>query len=152
MSERVPAGGVFRAASMMHESLNLEHLNEAKSLLYTYCPGPFCREFLDRLAEASKLVAKARLSDLSFDENYMGIDGGLFKAVRRILEVYSDYISGIAVTFGEDMAVRVISPFALDNTVVEPGEIVPVPLDKGVGLILAGLAEPVRETAIKLPG
>ena len=150
MSERVPAGGPFRAASGMHDSLNLEHLSDAKTILYTYCPGRFCKEFLGRLMEASMLVAKARLHDLSFSDNYVGIDKGFFDSMRMMVEIYADYISGLAVTFGEDIVVRIKTVLVLDDIVLEPGDVVPLPLDKAVGLILAGVAELARETAIKL--
>ncbi|MCE4619353.1 MAG: hypothetical protein F7C82_01425 [Desulfurococcales archaeon] len=151
MSERIPAGGPFRASTGMHDSLNLEHLSEAKGLLYTYCPGDFCEEYLARVRKTALLVAKSRLYDLSYDENYAGIDRDVLSLYNKLVELYADYLSGLLVNYGEDIVVRVLHPFSLDGIIVEPGETLPLSLGRGIGLILAGLAEPVRETAIKLP-
>ncbi len=152
MSERIPAGGAYRAATGMHDSLNLEHIVEAKRLLYTYCPGEFCRRFLDLLSEASGLVAKARIEDLSYKESYSGIDSGVMNLYRGLVDFYSGYLSGVLVTVGEDVVVRVLSPLSIDGVVVEAGETVRLPPERAAGLVLAGLAEALRETAIKLPG
>ncbi len=151
MSERVPAGGPYRAAAGMHESLNLEHLSEARRLLYTYCPGEFCGEYLERLRKSSLIIARTRIEDLSRDANYVGIDKGILDLYRRMIELYSEYISGLLVTVGENIVVKTLMPVALDDrVVVEKGESLPLPPMKAFGLILAGLAEPIRETAIRL--
>lgn len=152
MSERIPAGGPFRASRGMHDSLNLEHLSEAKNQLYTYCPGEFCESFLSKVKESAILVAKARLFDLSYDENYAGIDKDAISIYNRLVNLYAYYISGLLVNHGEDIVVRVVQPFSLNGIIMEPGEAVPVSLGRGIGLILAGLAEPLWETAIKLRG
>lgn len=152
MSERIPAGGPFRASTGMHDSLNLEHLAEAKSLLYTYCPGAFCKGYLPRLLKAAELVARARIYDLSYSESYAGIDRGVLDLYSNLVSLYAEYIAGALITYGEHVVIRAKQPFSLDGVVVEPGEILPLPLNRGFGLVLAGLAEPVRETAIKLPG
>ena len=150
MSERVPAGGAFKAAAGMHESLNLEHLSDAKRLLYTYCPGEFCEAYLDRLTRTALLVARARIEDLSRDEKYAGVDRGIIDLSNRLVQVYAEYISGMLVTVGESVLVRAREPIPLGKTVAEPGETVPLPPAEAIGLVLAGLAEPVREIAIKL--
>jgi len=150
LSGRIPAGGSFKTATRMHESLNLEHILEARRLLYTYCPGDFCDEYLKRISRISKIVARARIEDLSRDSKYEGIDSGVLDIYRRMIEVYSLYISGLLVTIGESIIVRLQAPTPIDGVIVEPGESLPLPPAKAISLILAGIAEPLRETAIKL--
>ncbi len=151
MSERIPAGGAFRAASRMHESLNLEHIRDAKNLLYNYCPGEFCKEYIARISRSGLLIGKARIEDLSWDEKYVGIDNGVMRIYKKLVELYAEYISGFLATIGENIIIKIKKPTVIgDKLVIEKGETIPLPPGEAIGLILAGIAEPVREIAIKL--
>ena len=154
MSERVPVGGPYRAAVSLHESLNLQHIREVKRIISTYCsePGEYCCELLRRLAEASRLIARVRIEDLAGDPSYKGLDADLFKLYLRLVEFYAWYLSGGMATYNEDPIVRITRIVQVENVVLQPGEYARLPLALAASLYLAGLAEPVRATAIKASG
>ncbi|MEB3844879.1 MAG: hypothetical protein LRS48_04270 [Desulfurococcales archaeon] len=152
MSERIPAGGPYKAAVGLHESLNLEHIVEAKRVLSIYCSAgrDYCREIIGRLSEVSSLVARARIEDLSWNTEYSGLDAGILGIVRRITEFYAKYIAGFIATFGEDPLMIIRGVVQYGPTVLQEGEIARLPLEKAAALYAAGLAEPVEATAIKV--
>ncbi len=154
MSERVPVGGPYRAAVGLHDSLNLQHIRDVKRIISIYCSGPrdYCCELLQRLVETGLLVARARLEDLVWDEEYKGLDAGLFKLYSRLVEFYAWYISGVIASYNEDPLVKITGVVQVDNVVLQPGEYARLPLSVAAALYLAGLAEPVRATAIKASG
>ncbi|MEB3779626.1 MAG: hypothetical protein GSR85_05270 [Desulfurococcales archaeon] len=152
MSERIPAGGAYRAAVGLHESLSVEHLRNARSILSTYCsePGVLCGKALEVVRRASMLVAEARISDLAGKPDYTGIDAGIIKLHSRLIEFYSLYISGLVVTYGEHVLVKALTSLRMEGLTVEPGDIIRMEPERAAGLYLAGLVEPVASNAIKL--
>ena len=148
MSERVPAGGPFRAAAGLHEPLSLEHIHEAKRLLSSYCPGRFCGELLSRLEPTSLLVAEARLQGLAWREKYAGVDEGILSAYRELVEHYARYIAGLYATHGEYLLVEVTGAVEVDGVLLRKGEVARLPPGKALRLVLAGLARPLQGPSI----
>jgi len=150
LSERIPAGGPFRAAAGLHEPLSLEHVSEAKKVIAYYCPGEQCERLLGIIGESARLVAKARLEDLSSSEKYMGLDQGVIELYSNLILFYSGYISGFYSGYGESIAVEVLAAVEVDGVVLEPGETVLLPPGKAASLAVPGLARPLEEILIKL--
>ncbi len=152
MSERIPAGGPYKAAIGMHEPLSLEHLMEAKRMLSVYCGAgeQYCCSLIRYLVEASLLVARSRLNDLIDNKKYNGIDKGLLVLYDRLIKFYALYISGLALTFGEDPIMIAKHRVEIDGVLVQPGEYIRLPVDKAAALYLAGIMEPAQTTFIKI--
>ena len=150
MSERVPAGGPYRAAAGLHEPLSLEHIHEAKRLLSSYCPGRFCGELLGRLEATGLLVAEARIQGLAWSEKYAGVDEDILEAYRELVAHYARYISGAYATHGEYILVEIEATVEVDGVLLRRGEVARLPPGKALRLALAGLARPLPETSIKL--
>ena len=150
MSERIPAGGPFRAAAGLHEPLSLEHLAEAKRVVSYYCPGEFCWRLLALIEESSRLVAEARILDLSRSEKYMGLDRQVRDLYSRLVSYYSGLIAGFYAGYGESVAVEVLAHVEVDGVVLRPGETVALPPGRAAELVMAGLARPLEEILIKL--
>lgn len=153
MSERVPAGGPYRAAAGMHERLTLEHLSEARRLLSSYCRSSrdYCCRVASILTAISPLVARARLEDLSKGD-YEGLDKGIIEIFQRLIDFYARYIGGELLTYGEDVVVRVRSLVEVEGVTLYPGEYARLPPGRAAALVIAGMAEPGRATAIKIAG
>jgi len=150
LSERVPAGGPYRAAAGMHEPLSLEHIAEAKKLLSSYCPGRFCEPLLSSLRESSLLVAEARLLDLAWEKGYAGIDSEVVKALPRLVDLYARYISGMLLTHGEYVIVRVLRVFESRGSLLRKGDIARLPPGEALLLALLGMVEPLEEASVKM--
>ncbi len=149
MSERIPGGGPFRAASGMHEALSIEHLREARRLLSYYCRSPeFCEAYLDRLRRVSRSVASLRLVELGND--YKGVDEDILRAHSILEEFYTAYLAGFLVLVGDQVLVEALGDVRGENVKLVAGDIVPMPLDVAAGLYIAGLARPVESNAIRL--
>ncbi len=130
----------------------MEHLVEAKRVLSNYCStfNRFCKKYIKLIREISELVAKARVDDLSRKENYTGIDSGIFEMIRRLTEVYSEYMAGFYLTSEDRVAVKILRDVRVGNVCLEEGEIVFLPLREAVALNLAELALPLKSNLIKL--
>ena len=155
MSERVPAGGPFKAAAGMHESLSLEHLGEARRLLSSYCGSgeEYCCRVVSILRTVAPLVARARIEDLALSgQSYEGLDKPVLGLFSRLAELYAEYISGLLLTHGEDVIVQALRAFELEGVRVWPGEYVRLPPARALALVAAGLARPARALAIKAGG
>jgi len=152
VSERVPAGGPYRAAVGLHDRLTLEHLQEARRLLSSYCSSgmDYCCRVLRLLGMMSPLVARARLEDLSRNSSYEGLDKGIIDLYRRLERFYSDYVTGVLLEYGEDVIVIIKRLVEIDGVVLVPGEYVRLPPGEAASLFLAGLAMPGEATAIKI--
>ncbi len=149
MSEGVPAGGPYRAAVRMHETLTLEHLRAAREMLSTYCRAPdYCQGYLKVLRESSALVARARAYDLPSD--YKGVDRGVLEALDRLLSFYARYLAGEYVASGEHVLVEVLEAFTLRGVGYMPGEITLLPPGEAASLYSAGIVRPVESLALKI--
>ncbi len=105
---------------------------------------------MSRLEDTSVRVAEARLTDLLRERDYTGIDSDIVGAVRQLVEWYARYIAGFYSTHGENVIVAVKATIEVDGALLEPGEVVRLPPGKAARLHLAGLAEPLTETSVKL--
>ncbi len=154
MSERVPAGGPFRAAAGMHDMLSLEHLIEARRIISSYCGAgeEYCCRITRLIMDSSRLIAKIRLEDLADNEDYKGLDRGILDIKRKLVELYADYIAGALLGYGEDVVVRIESLVELDGAVFYPGEYLRLDPARAISLVLAGLASPGEATSIKIGG
>lgn len=151
MSERIPAGGPFRAAAGLHESLTLEHLREARQALSYFCSsGGFCGEYLERMLEVARAVAELRINDLAWKKGYVGLDRGVMEIYQRLVHFYSHYIAGVLVTVGEDVLVRSKANLDYGGLVLVKGDVTMLKVDLAASLYVAGLVEPVESNAIRL--
>ncbi len=151
MSEHIPAGGPYRTAIGLHESLSMEHVRAARETLSYYCRAPgFCSEYQRIILETGMLAAKARLEELAY-KRYTGMDQGILEAYRRLTEFYGLYLSGLLVPSGEGVLVKARAGFHVPGSAVAaPGDVLALPLGVAASLYAAGLVEPVRSIADKL--
>lgn len=151
MSERIPGGGPFRAASGMHESLSVEHVREARRMVSYYCRSPeFCGPYVGRLRRVSVAVAALRLSDLSDGDDYRGVDEGFIRAYRMLLRLYASYLEGSLVVVGDYIIVEALGDVRSGDVKLVAGDVAPLPLEVAAGLYVAGLVRPVESNAIRL--
>ncbi|GAB6148294.1 hypothetical protein JCM10135_08360 [Stetteria hydrogenophila] len=135
----------------MHESLSVDHVREARRALLNYCLDERHRERYLRLLEpTSRLVAKARIQDLAWDEGYKGVDAPIFAVIRRLARLYSDLIAGVLVVVGDYILARIRSNVSIDGAEYEAGETAVLDVGTAARLVAAGLAEPVESNIIKL--
>jgi hypothetical protein len=130
----------------------MEHLVEAKRILANYCSSytEFCEKYIELISEISKLVAKARMEDLVWSAEYTGIDSGVFELLRKIVDMYAEYIAGFYLTSEDRVAVRIVRDVRFGNTVLEKGEIIFLPVREAIALSIADIAEPLRSNLIRL--
>ncbi len=147
MSEGIPAGGPYRAALGLHDSLTTEHIRAARSLLSIYCSSSreYCGRYLGIVRESSRLIARARSEELGGD--YRGIDSGILESMRRILEFYANYIAGVYVVEGENIVVEVLETFTLDRVAYRRGDIALLPPGQASALYSLGMVRPVEGIA-----
>jgi len=130
----------------------LEHLVEAKKILSNYCStfNEFCYKYIKLIEKMAKLTAKARVDDLTWKENYSGIDSGIFEMVRKLIYMYSKYIAGFYLTSEDRVAVKVLRKVSLEKMSLEEGEVVFLPIQEAFSLSLSDLAVPIESNLIKL--
>jgi len=149
LSERIPGGGPFRAASGMHEALSVEHVREARRLLSYYCRSrDFCEPYVERMERIARSVAALRLADLG--EEYKGVDEPIIKAHSMLVAFYAAYLAGFLVVVGDYVLVEALGDVRGGNVKLVAGDVAPLPLDVAAGLYVAGLARPVESNAIRL--
>jgi hypothetical protein len=135
----------------MHESLSVDHVREARKALLYYClDEKHCQKYLNLLDASARLIAKSRIADLAWEENYQGIDAPLFAVIRRLSKLYSEFVSGKLVVVGDSMLVRILSSVTVDGVEYEAGDAALIDIHYAVRLIASGLAEPVESNIIKL--
>ncbi len=151
LSERVPLGGPFKAAMGMHEPQTLEPLREARRQLSTYCASPseLCSKYLEVLAEVSSRMAAVRLEDIATSGAYEGVDKPVIAAYRKLLEIYSKYIAGLLVVWGDQLLVELAGSVEVEGRMLNKGDLVNMNLEEALGLILSGLAKPVESIALR---
>ena len=151
MSEGVPAGGPYKAAVGIHETLSIEKLRSDKRVLVNYCISnrEYCSEFVKRVLEASRSIAATRLYDLS-GIDYKGIDSDIIFIFNKIVDFYSRYLAGMLVTHGEDVMVEIKHDVEVDGLSLNRGNITFLNPGKAAALYLAGLVRPIASNAINL--
>ena len=155
MSERIPAGGPYRALSGTHEPLTSELLREARNALSSYCQGDrrFCVKYVEKVLEVSAGIAFKRLVDL-YGEDYRGVDSDVLRLLDSLVEFYSKYMAGVYALHGEEVLVKYKAGLTAGGRSVFPGEIAVLQPGEAAKLYIAGLAEPVASnaTALRLKG
>jgi hypothetical protein len=152
MSNSIPAGGPFKAAVGLHESLTPNSIASSRKALSSYCSSPdreLCKAAIRIMKRTSDLIARARIEDLTFNDNYSGSDAPLFKRLRRIISFYSDFIAGFLVNYGDKALVKAKSNITLNNVVIEEGELLVLPVADSALLVALDLAEPVESNLLK---
>ncbi|MEM1927274.1 MAG: hypothetical protein QXS85_00835 [Acidilobaceae archaeon] len=150
MTERVPAGGPYRALSGMHEPLVLESVREARRLVSIYCQQPevFCEQFVSIVSRAAEKIARVRVEDLLEARDYKGLDLSFFATLKKLLEVYAKYISGLLVTWNEYVIVQFLASTEIGGRVYERGEITILPLHEASLLNVIGLIKVFETSAL----
>ncbi|MCE4612587.1 MAG: hypothetical protein F7C07_01995 [Desulfurococcales archaeon] len=152
MSERIPAGGLYRTATGIHEPLSLEHLRLARYMASTYCRSrEFCREYIERTLRASILVAKARINDL-VGTDYTGLDSEILSLIDKLVEFYAKYLAGLYVLAGEDVLAKASTTLKLprSNAWLVAGDIAKLKAGEAAALFVAGLIEPIETGALRI--
>lgn len=151
MSERIPAGGPYRALSGAHEPLTSELLREARNMLSSYCQGDrrFCSKYVERVLEVSHRVAFKRLVDL-YGEEYRGVDRGIVKVFEDLIDFYSRYIAGVYALHGEEVLVKFKAEAVIGGRRVSPGEVAVLQPGEAARLYIGGFAEPVASNSVAL--
>ncbi|MDM7275754.1 MAG: hypothetical protein P3X22_006540 [Thermoprotei archaeon] len=151
MSERVPLGGPFKAAMGMHEPQTLEPLREARRQLSTYCASPseVCGKYLEVIVEVSSRMAAVRLEDIAARGAYEGIDKPVIVAYKKLLEIYSKYLAGLFIVWGDQLLVELSGSVEVKGKMLNKGDLVNLSLEEALGLILSGLAKPIESIALR---
>ncbi|BAN89786.1 hypothetical protein [Aeropyrum camini] len=149
MSERVPAGGPYKAVSGSHEVLGSESLREAREALANYCSASrdYCSAYLERLLRLSRGIALKRLVDLYGDSGYKGVDKPVLEVLGSLVEFYASYISGLLPLHGEEVLVRSEATIMEGGVRLLKGEVTAASPGLAARLYVAGLASLVESNA-----
>ena len=130
----------------------MEHLVEAKKILSNYCStfNDFCHKYIKLIEEMAILTARARVDDLTWKEDYSGIDSGIFEMIRKLVYMYSRYIAGFYLTSEDRVAVKILRNVSLEKISLDRGEVIFLPVQEAFALSLADLAVPIESNLIRL--
>jgi len=145
LSAGIPGGGPYKAAIGSHEVVTTEDLRALKRLRATYCSDDpeVCKTFLSLINEAGRLIAKARLEDLS-SKDYSGVDSGFLKAFERLRDLYAVYLSASLISRGEKvLLVATADLLTPDGYLVRAGEAWMADVGVAAPLYALGLVRPV---------
>ncbi|MFP3161733.1 MAG: hypothetical protein RXQ69_00340 [Acidilobus sp.] len=145
MSAGIPGGGPYKAAIGSHEVVTTEDLKALKRLRAAYCSDDpeVCKTFLSLINEAGRLIAKARLEDLS-SKDYSGVDSGFLKAFERLRDLYAAYLSASLISRGEKvLLVATADLLTPDGYLVRAGEAWMADVGVAAPLYALGLVKPV---------
>jgi len=146
LSERIPAGGPFRAVIGLHEQLNAETIKEARKLWGIYCSEDveLCRRFSSIARKVSSQISLVRIEDIDPNE-YKGLDRDFLTTIKKIIDRYSTYLSGEAISFGEFVLVKFNKDLMLsDSKEYERGEVTLVQLEEAVLLSALDYVEIIK--------
>ena len=151
MSRGIPAGGPFRAAMGLHESLTPEAVREARRSLASYCSDPkMCEHYVRLLEEVSRLTAKVRIHDLAWDERYEGLDAPVMNVLRRLASFYSKLLAGYVAGQSDSVVVVAVKRHRGDDIDLEKGDVAVLDIATAASLAAAGIVEPSESNALKL--
>ncbi|AFZ70167.1 hypothetical protein Calag_0396 [Caldisphaera lagunensis DSM 15908] len=145
MSEKIPAGGPYKAAIGIHEQLNADDIKDSRRLWSTYCTNDLelCKKFYDIIINISNLIAEARIEDID-SSTYQGIDKDFLNIMNSIKNNYSLYLSGSIISFGEFVLVKFNRGISLPNgKFIEKNEISLIPLEEAILLSSLKYVDPV---------
>jgi len=139
LSERIPAGGPYKAAIGIHEQINADDIKDSRKLWSTYCSNDLelCKRFYNVVISMTNLISEARLEDIDV-KNYQGIDKEFLNVVETIKNNYSLYLSGGVISFGEFVLAKFNRDLTLLNgKFMEKNEVSLIPLEEA--LLLSSL-------------
>jgi len=145
LSAGIPGGGPYKAAIGSHEAVTTEGLRALRRLRAAYCSDDLevCKTFLSLINEAGRLIAKARLEDLS-SKDYTGVDSGFLKAFERLRDLYAAYLSASLISRGEKvLLVATADLLTPDGYLVRAGEAWMADVGVAAPLYALGLVRPV---------
>jgi hypothetical protein len=122
-----------------------EGLRALKRLRAAYCSDDpeVCKTFLSLINETGRLIAKARLEDLS-SKDYTGVDSGFLKAFERLRDLYAAYLSASLISRGEKvLLVATADLLTPDGYLVRAGEAWMADVGLAAPLYALGLVRPV---------
>ncbi|MDT7868122.1 MAG: hypothetical protein RQ853_06910 [Acidianus sp.] len=125
--------------------MTTEGLRALKRLRAAYCSDDpeVCKTFLSLINETGRLIAKARLEDLS-SKDYTGVDSGFLKAFERLRDLYAAYLSASLISRGEKvLLVATADLLTPDGYLVRAGEAWMADVGVAVPLYALGLVRPV---------
>ncbi len=145
MSEKIPAGGPYKAAIGIHEQLNADDIKDSRKLWSAYCSNDLelCRKFYDIIMNISNLISEARIEDVDAS-TYQGIDKDFLYIINLIKNNYSLYLSGAVISFGEFVLVKFNRDISLPNgKFLEKNEISLIPIEEAILLSSLKYVSPV---------
>ncbi|MFP3307630.1 MAG: hypothetical protein RXN29_00465 [Acidilobus sp.] len=125
--------------------MTTEDLRALKRLRAAYCSDDpeVCKAFLSLINEAGRLIAKARLEDLS-PKDYTGVDSGFLKAFERLRDLYAAYLSASLISRGEKvLLVATADLLTPDGYLIRAGEAWMADVGVAAPLYALGLVRPV---------
>ncbi|ESQ26045.1 MAG: hypothetical protein OSP8Acid_03260 [uncultured Acidilobus sp. OSP8] len=125
--------------------MTTEGLRALKRLRAAYCSDDpeVCKTFLSLINETGRLIAKARLEDLS-SKDYTGVDSGFLKAFERLRDLYAAYLSASLISRGEKvLLVATADLLTPDGYLVRAGEAWMADVGLAAPLYALGLVRPV---------
>ncbi len=144
MSSEIPGGGPYRAAIGSHEVVTSDSMRALRRARSSYCSSDFdlCRRYRSIVSEAGRLIAKARLDELTSD-GYTGVDVGFLKVCELVRDLYAAYLSGTAVARGERVLMEsradLVTP---EGYVVREGEVWYADVKTAAAFYALGVAKP----------
>ncbi|MEM0496868.1 MAG: hypothetical protein QXR22_01530, partial [Acidilobaceae archaeon] len=115
----------------------------------TYCrePGDLCENYIKISNEIGEAIANIRLIELSNIKNYTGLDQNIIAIIKKIENIYSNYILGFYITIDEDILVEMQADIKLENIKLQEGDIIKLSIDKAILLIITDIAKPIETLA-----
>ncbi|MGC9210474.1 MAG: hypothetical protein ACP5FT_04345 [Acidilobus sp.] len=145
MSSEIPGGGPYKAAIGNHEIITVESLKSIRRVRSSYCSGDaeLCQRYVSLVDEVGRLVATARLDDMS-PQGYAGVDAGFLSAQELLRDLYGKFISGSLVTSGERVLVTATRDLLTpEGDFLRAGDVWYADVREAVGLYLMGVVAPV---------
>ncbi|MCE4606719.1 MAG: hypothetical protein F7B59_05220 [Desulfurococcales archaeon] len=158
----IPAGGPFKAAMGVIESLSRDHVKKIMDLISSYCgnrsSSEYCNELIKQLQNSSELVSRIRLRDMGLSdgkrlEDYSGLDKDVFTFIKEIVDIYAYHIGGnYLVTDSGNVVVRVKKGFHhpyKDIQLLE-GDYTFLSFSDSIIFTALGLVSPVKSSIISI--
>jgi len=152
LSERIPAGGPYKAAIGIHEQINADDIKDSRKLWGTYCSNDLelCKRFYNVVISMTKLISEARLEDIDA-KNYQGIDKEFLNIMEYIRNNYSLYLSGSVISFGEFILVKFNRDLTLLNgKFMEKNDVSLIPMEEALLLSSLNYVELVKTLSYKI--
>ncbi|MEB3756766.1 MAG: hypothetical protein GSR79_07925 [Desulfurococcales archaeon] len=156
----LPAGGPFKAAMGVIESLSRDHVKKTIDIVSSYCGtksnGEFCNELIKQLQGSSKLVSRIRLRDMGLSggerlADYEGLDKDVFIFIKEMIKIYAYHIAGnYLVTDSGNVVVKVKKNFRHPSKNIQllEGDYTFLSFSDSIILTALGLVSPVESSVV----